>query len=160
MKFIQNTPEGQRLFDTTLKAAGPNADLDVVLRRASAYVETGVETPVLREISSPLVKIVPSGGNLSEYSPFFTTQSQLDLARKSGRPLSDVFGLPAISDSSRYGLFEITPMNSTSVFESVVAPTSELGGRMTTRGGGIQYVVPDRSQFSTPKFIEVMDDNM
>jgi hypothetical protein len=160
LNFIKNTPDGQKLFDVTLKAAGPDADLDVVLRRAAGYVETGVNVPVLREINSPLVKIVPSGGNLSGYSPFFISQNQLNLARGSGKPLSDVFGLPAISDGARYGVFEVTPLKPTSVFESVIAPTTELGGRLSTRGGRIQYVVPDRTQFSLPRFIEVIDDNL
>lgn len=40
---------------------------------------------------------------------------------------------------------------------SVVAPTIELGGRFQDQGGGIQYVVPDRSQFDLPRFIEVIN---
>ncbi|WP_143750714.1 RHS repeat-associated core domain-containing protein [Marinobacter sp. ANT_B65] len=159
LDYIQNTPEGRKLFDMTLQSAGPDADLDIVISRAVGYVETGVDMPILREINSPLVKIVPSGGELSIYSPYFTSQKQLDLARKSGRPLSDVFGLPAINDSARYGVFEIVPLNPTTVFESVIAPTSELGGKLTTKGGGVQYIVPDRSQYSLPKFVEVIDDN-
>lgn len=160
LRFIQETPEGQLLFDTTLQAAGEGADLNKVLSRAAGYVETGVDVPLLKKITTPLVKIIPTGGELTKYSPFFTTQAQLDLARQSGRSLSDVFGLPAISDSITYGVFEITPLKSTSVFESVIAPTSELNGKLTTQGGGVQYVVPDRKQFSSPIFIEVIGDNL
>ncbi|MGH8352192.1 MAG: hemagglutinin repeat-containing protein [Pseudomonas sp.] len=159
LRFIQETPEGQKLFDIALKSAGPDADINVVLRRAAGFVETGVDLPIMREINTPLVKIVPTGGNLSGFSPFFTTQKQLDLARQSGRSLADVFGLPAISDGARFGVFEITPKSTATVFESVVAPTSELGGKFATGGRGVQFIVPDRNQFDLPRYIEVIDDN-
>jgi len=74
--------------------------------------------------------------------------------------LSDVFGLPASSDAAKYSIYEIKPKGSATVFESKIAPTSELGGKFITNGGGTQTVVTDRSQFSEPKHIGELDDNI
>jgi hypothetical protein len=45
------------------------------------------------------------------------------------------------------------------VFQSEIAPTSELGGKITTHGGGIQILVSNRSEFSTPIKTDQLADN-
>ena len=160
LRFIKETPEGQQLFDLAMNFAGPDADVDVVLNRAAGFVETGAEVPKLKVVKEPIVKIVPAGKGVSPYSPFFATKSDLDAAKASGKPLADIFGLPVSSDAAEYDVYEMEPAGEqATVFESVVAPTSELGGKFTTDGGATQIVVPDRSKFKKPKKVGTMPNN-
>ena len=157
-RFLQETPEGKELFEHALKAAGKDADVNTVINRCIGYLNTGKELPTKVDIKTPLVKIVPKGNKVSGYSPFFTTPEGLEQARRSGQPLSDVFGLPASNDSAVYSVYKMEPNGTATVFESQIAPTSELDGKFNTEGGGQQMIVADRSQFSEPKLVDEIED--
>lgn len=154
-RFLSSTPEGRRLLDMM---ESQNSAEDAYLL-ALNFVQSGMNPPVMRNISSPLIKIVPTEGTLSARTGYWTTEAHLRSVIESGQPLADAFGLPLANHNVRYGVFEIRPRDSVVVFESVVAPTSELGGKVTTRGGAVQIIVPDRRQFHDPVLVEVITDN-
>jgi len=153
-----NTEDG-RIYIQSLKEADPRASDKIIVDRAVGQIRSGKEPPKLVNVEAPLFKIAPKGGGVSPYSPFFTTKQELEIARKSGRPLSDYFGLPASSDASVYDIYQITPKERAIGFSSKVAPTSELGGEFTTSGGGSQIVIPNRKQFTEATRVGSIIDN-
>ncbi|WP_414157164.1 hypothetical protein [Pseudomonas sp. BNK-15] len=54
--------------------------------------------------------------------PFFTTHEELQAAARSGKTLADSFGLPLGSESTRYTIFELAPLQPAEVFMSKAAP--------------------------------------
>lgn len=67
--------------------------------------------------------------------------------------MADAFGLPASSQSGYYSVYGITPVQPTSVFVGPIAPTTQYGGILKTNGGATQYLVPNRSLFTEPKYL-------
>ncbi|MCL1123406.1 hypothetical protein [Shewanella surugensis] len=157
-KYVTQSSDGQLMIET-LRKSDPSASDAILTSRAIDLVRSGNSLPEAMIIDSPLIKLVPSGGELSGYSPFFTTQNELNAAVKSGRSFTDYFGLPATNDSDRYGVFEIKPHTKATVFSSNVAPTTELGGVFKTNAGGLQIITPQRSEFTDPVFVEVVNNN-
>jgi len=157
-RFLTSTPDGQALL-RQMAEASPDTDSKKLFERALGYVQSGTQPPLRESSPGALVKIVPEGQGVSSYSPFFTTPEQLEGAVRSGRPLSDVFGLPAASDAARYDVYEIHPVGDAEVLRSTIAPTEELGGKLTTQGGAEQIIVPNRRQFSEPKKLRTIMDN-
>jgi filamentous hemagglutinin len=146
------TAEGREYLDQVI-AGDPSADLSKILVRAVDQLGSGSDTPKMLFTNSPLVKIVPKGQRVSDYSPFFTTEADLKAASKSGYSLADYFGLPIKSESTVYDIYKISPSAPAPVFVSKVAPTVELGGLMTRPGGAVQYVVPNRGPWSSPELV-------
>ena len=149
--------DGQNMLDA-LWAADPNAEASTVYARAMDQLSTGSELPIATVMDDALVKIVPEGSMVSPYSPFFTTPNELSIASNSDVTLADYFGLPLNSESPKYSIFEIKPLQSATVFYSPVAPTTELGGLINRAGGGAQYLVPNRSLWSDPVIVGVIDN--
>lgn len=147
-----NTADGEKLL-SKLQAAAPDADATTIYSRARDQVTSGSTIPEVRMIDSPLVKIVPEGQTVSPYSPFFTTHEELQAAARSGKTLADSFGLPLGSESTRYSIFEMSPLQPTEVFVSKVAPTTELGGAISRSGEAMQYLTPNRGEWGTPKLM-------
>lgn len=158
LDFIFNTKTGQAQLKSA-KLGDPSADNATILNRVLEQVQSGKSVPVKREITTSLVKIVPENRTSAGYGPFFTTPEQLEIARNSGRPLSDAFGLPGGSDSEVYRVFQIQPKGVATVFESTIAPTSELNGKLRTQGGLQQILVPDRNQFEDAIELQLIRDN-
>lgn len=158
LDFIFNTETGQAQLKAA-KLGDPSADSATILNRVLEQVQSGKNVPVQREITTPLVKIVPENRTSAGYGPFFTTPEQLENARNSGRPLSDVFGLPGGSDSEVYRVFQIQPKDTATVFESTIAPTIELDGKLRTQGGLQQFLVPNRNQFQDADELYLIRDN-
>lgn len=102
-------------------------------------------------VNQPLVKIVAEGGGEPKFSPYFTTYEEFQKAASSQRSLADVFGLPVVSEGSKYTIYEITPLAPAKVFVSEIAPTTELGGMIERTGGAVQYVVPNRGLWAPAK---------
>jgi LysM repeat protein len=144
--------EGKNLT-SALWAADPAASARAIQLRAVDMLATGAELPTQQILSSPLVKIVPEGQSVSSYSPFFTTQSEVARITASGQTMADALGLPLSSEAPQYSLFEIKPLQPAGVFQSTVAPTTELGGLIGRTGGAQQYVVPNRALWSEPRLI-------
>ncbi|MCF6252712.1 MAG: hypothetical protein L3J75_15810 [Methylococcaceae bacterium] len=158
LDFILNTKTGKEQLKLA-KLGDPSADHATILNRVLEQVESGVSVPVKKDITTPLVKIVPENRTSAGSGPFFTTPEQLEIARSSGKPLSDVFGLPGGSDAERFRVFQINPKGRAAVFESTIAPTSELGGKLKTQGGLQQFLAPNRNQFEDAVEIGLINDN-
>ncbi len=109
----------------------------------------------METIDEPLVKIVPTDvpDKALSYSPFLAKKSAFEDAIAKGHTLSDYFGLPIKSEAQVYDIYEIRPHGPTTAFVNTVAPTSELHGLVTKRGGGEQCLLPNRSLFSQAELI-------
>lgn len=135
--------DGKRYLDAVRKGAKPGTSENVILTRAYEQLMTGTDVPKAVRIREPLVKIVPEG-QFKDYTPFWTTQKELDAAVASGKPLNEVFGLPMKSDAVTYKVYQATPPpGGAEVFVSKVAGTTELGGLEKRAGGARQYLRPD-----------------
>jgi hypothetical protein len=137
------TSDGNALIKN-LQKADPKASNAMIIERAKGQIVSGSNLPKRVETTSPLVKIVPEGEGVSNYSPFFTTKGELDRVNSSGKSIADEFGLPLKSESVNYSIFEIQPKGKADVFHSNVAPTTELGGKIARNGGALQVIVPNR----------------
>jgi hypothetical protein len=160
IEFLSNTNEGKKILRQVSESAPAGTDSEVIFNRAMGYVQSGTDLPEVGTIDSPLVKIVPKGQGVSDYSPYFTTMDELKKAQVSNKPLSDIFGLPATSDSAKYDVFQIKPIGKANVLKSKIAPTEELGGKFVTQGGANQIIVPDRKQFQAPELLFSINDNV
>jgi hypothetical protein len=149
--FLES-PAGIKYLDE-LTIADPSANPRTIYDRALEQLASGTHVPNLETTTSPLVKIVPQGQTVSQYSPFFTTSEELAAARTSGRSLADYFGLPIKSEAAVYDVYQITPLREASVFISKVGPTSELNGLVQHAGGAVQYVLPNRAGWTQPVHI-------
>jgi hypothetical protein len=139
--------------------ADPELPIPDILERALSHVASGSTVPVTTSITTPLVKIVPvTLERVSDYSPFFTTMEELQAAARSNKTLADALGLPVTSENARYHIFEISPLQPTEVFKGTVAPTVEFGGRVNRTGGALQYLVPNRQEWSAAKLIGEIDN--
>ncbi len=156
--YLRDNPSGREMLKSIYNA-DPDGKPEVLFERAVGYIQTGQELPVRVVVDKPLYKIVPEGEGVSDYSPFFTDQDGLESAKFSGKPLSDVFGLPAKSDSENYDIFKIETKGEVVAYGSTIAPTSELGGKFITDGGGRQIIVTNRGEFSSPLRIGSVKDN-
>lgn len=144
-----STPAGEHLL-SELSAADQGASKTTIWTRALDYfLTTGKELPTSQIVNTSLVKIAPRGAAESGFSPFFTSKAELESAAKSGRNLADYFGLPIKSEAVTYDILEITPKSPTTVYLNTVAPTTELEGAVNRSGGALQYLVPNRSNWST-----------
>ncbi|WP_456965985.1 hypothetical protein [Luteimonas sp. A649] len=121
---------------------------DLLEARAIGQLRSGRELPRMEAIDEPLVKIVPRGDSVSPHSPFFARQSAFEDAIARGHNLSEHFALPVRSEAQVYDIHQIRPNGPTEVFVNTVAPSSELGGRVTKPGGAEQYLVPNRGLYS------------
>ncbi len=148
-----------KLFFNVLKQANPTASSRTVVDRAVGQMRSWSAEPQLMSVEEPLVKIVPEGASVSPYSPFFTTQGEMEAARSSGRALSDYFGLAVASDAVKHDVHLVDPKGYAIGLMSEVAITSELNGAFTNQGGGTQIVVPNRKQFTDPRKIGSVLDN-
>src|SRR5690606_2560918 len=136
-----------RTFREALIRADPNASIAEIDERAITQLTSGRELPRMETIDEPLVKIVPRGESVSPHSPFFARQSAFEDAIARGHNLSEHFALPVRSEAQVYDIHQIRPNGPTEVFVNTVAPSSELGGRVTKPGGAEQVLVPDRSRY-------------
>lgn len=138
-KDFLDSEEG-RIYREALIRADPGASIANIDQRAIDQITSGRNLPRIEVIDEPLVKIVPRGESVSPYTPFFARQSAFDDAVARGLNLSEYFGLPVRSEAQVYDVYQIRPNGPTEVFVNTVAPTFELGGRVTRPGGGEQYL--------------------
>lgn len=150
--------DGQLYLDK-LRAAAPDASAETLFERAVSQIASGSNLPEVTVMKSPLVKIVPYGETgISDYSPFFTTMDELKAAALRKTSLAEELGLPLVSEAPRYSIFEITPLKPTEVFVSQVAPTVEFGGSIQRAGGALQYLTPNRGEWSAAKLVGSIDN--
>ncbi|WP_223513038.1 DUF6861 domain-containing protein [Pseudomonas sp. GL-R-26] len=146
------TPEG-RMYLNEVATADPAKSDYILYARAAGQLASGKTLPTAKVVNTPLVKIVVHGGDKPDHSPYFTTYEELNKAANSGKTLADSLGLPLGSEAPKYDLYEIAPFSPSKVYVSEVAPTRELGGAIVRSGGALQYVIPNRTNWSEAKLI-------
>lgn len=154
-----DTPEGS-VYWQRLAEADRDASAFEIDARAIEQITSGRDLPRMALLDEPLVKLTRADREVSMHSPYFAREAEVNDALASGRSLHDYFGLPANSEATRYRMDEIRPLAPTEVFISRVAPTSELGGRITRTGGGEQYLVPNRDLFTAPIHLRDIDNTL
>ncbi|TDV58965.1 DUF6861 domain-containing protein [Pseudomonas sp. LP_7_YM] len=125
-------------------AADPTKSAGLIYERVRGQLASGKELPTSKIVSHPLIKIVAEGGGEPKFSPYFTTYEEFKKAASSQQSLADMFGLPVVSEGSKYTIYEITPFTPAKVYVSEIAKTVELGGTIERTGGATQYIVPNR----------------
>lgn len=154
-----NTEDGL-IYVAQLKLADPASSPSVILRRAFEQLRSGKNVPKKLFMRSALLKIVPQGRPVSNFTPFFTVQEELTNAKNSGITLGEYFGLPIQSISPVYDIYKMEPESFSPVYVSEIARTEELRGLLKNSGGGIQYVVPNRTKWPKPIYVGTITDDV
>ncbi|MEJ1162675.1 hypothetical protein V9K97_03180 [Variovorax sp. CCNWLW186] len=155
--FLRTT-EGRK-YRQHLIEGSPEASPQKINSLAIEHLTSGREIPRLTSINEPLVKIVAAGGRGPHpKSVYWGKESDLDAAIKSGKNISDHFGLPIASESAKYDVYKIVPKGPTEVLVSTVAPTSELDGQIKKTGGATQYITPNRQLFEPHTYVKSVDN--
>ncbi|MBI3713185.1 MAG: hemagglutinin repeat-containing protein, partial [Burkholderiales bacterium] len=120
-------------------------------------IESGktVPIPVQANADTKLYKLVSPEGRYttpSSSTVYWVDQEQLNLIRANPERTNEILGLPAGSQAKTFNVFEIQPQPNTTptVYQSQVATTTEANGA-TSVGNATQTIVPNRSQWTTPK---------
>lgn len=144
-----STPEGKRMVEE-YKQAGLSEDK--AIERSQILMESGSTYPKAVTIGEgdKLYKVVPEGSIPGKNSAFFGTESEIkSLQGKSYDQIADTLGIPLESQQTlRFDVVEVTAKKTTTVFESIIAPTTQNG--YTQPGGGVQTLITNRSAFTDP----------
>jgi hypothetical protein len=163
-KLLIEKEMGQRALLRIKKAnpIKPGENAKLYERRMRNYVKdqlktfADVPTELVLRPGDKLYKLVPEGANVSGFSPFFATESQMKAWRASNKSPADFFGLPLASHADSYTEFVMKAEETTVVLVGKIAPTSQVipgpsgAIEVLTTGGGGQAVVSNRSAFSSP----------
>ncbi|WP_148279892.1 hypothetical protein [Pseudomonas syringae] len=82
------------LYLNKLRAATPDKSINEIINRAMGQIKSGSTIPKTVLMDSPLVKIVPVGKEVCDYSSFFTTMDELRKASGSKASLADLLAFP------------------------------------------------------------------
>jgi type VI secretion system secreted protein VgrG len=146
-----NTSEGQQYLDN-LQAGSPTLPPDKVYQYAKGQVMSGSELPTQLADAPSLYKIVPQGETPSVTSPYYMTKDQLNQAIGSGNHLGSEAGLPLKTHVDSYDVFRVDPSESAaSIYQSPIAPTSELNGAYTTNSSLTQSLLTNKTGWSAPQ---------
>jgi hypothetical protein len=97
--------------------------------------------------------LVPEGGTIGPNSPFFSNLNPSEMADAlnglTRDQIASQFGLPLENQlSPRFELWGIQSTRPTTIFDSIIAPTTQNGWAQT--GGRVQSLVIDRNAFTAP----------
>lgn len=144
-----HSPEGRRLVDQ-YKSQGMTHD--DALKKAREIMASGATPPVAVPLipGDKLYKVAPEGSVPGKSSAFFATKEEIvALKGMSYDEIADRLGIPLESQqTTRFDVLELTVTQPTTVFESVIAKTTQAGYGQP--GGGIQTIITDRSLFTDP----------
>jgi hypothetical protein len=123
---------------------------------AIRYTETNLRSgntppkPVQLSQGDKLYKLVPENSLPGENSAFFATETEVNkLKGLSYDDISDQLGIPLESQqTNKFDVVEVTALESVTVYQSKIAPTTQCGYRQP--GGGTQTLILNRSVFSPP----------
>jgi len=125
----------------------------VKFARASNLMESGSTFPKAVSLAEgeKLYKVVPENSMPGKHSAFFGSEKEITaLQGQSYDQIADKLGIPLESQqTARFDIVEVTAQESTTVFESIIAPTTQNG--YAQPGGGIQTLITDRNIFSEPR---------
>lgn len=143
------TPEGRALINSY---TSQGIDLPTSARLAQELIESGSTLPKAIDLmpGDVLYKIVPDGKMPGEYSAFFATKDEISkLKNMSYDQIADRIGIPLESQQTlRFDIVEVVAKKPATVFEAVIAPTTQNGYRQP--GGGIQTLITNRGNFTAP----------
>ena len=143
------SPEGRALVDAYEKQG---MSQEQAVARASNLMESGSSYPKAIDVAQgeKLYKVVPEGSQPGKYSAFFGTEKEIkSLQGMSYDQISDKLGIPLESQqTTRFDVVEVIAKEKTTVFESVIAPTTQNG--YAQPGGGVQTLITNRSIFTDP----------
>lgn len=149
-----HSPEGRKLVDQ-YKAEGMTDG--EALDKALELQSSGATLPKAMNLlqGDTLYKIVPERSMPNQYSPFFARESEIRLLTDmSFDQIADRFGLPLESQQAlRFDVVKITANQPVTVFESIVAHTTQNG--YAQPGGAIQILTTNRNAFSNPILTEI-----
>jgi hypothetical protein len=144
-----NSAEGRRMV-TQYKSQGMT-DAEA-LRNTIEKMESGSTLPDAMSVNvgDKLYKVVPEGSMPGQYSAYFATEKELNALRgMSYDQISDRIGIPLESQQTlRFDVVEVTATRPTTVFDSVIARTTQNG--YAQPGGGVQTLITDRGAFTDP----------
>lgn len=150
---IQENPlrsaEGRKLVDQ-YKAQGMTDD--DALKKAREIMASGSTPPAAVDLApgDTLYKVTPEGTTPGKYSAYFATKDEIAALRgMSYDQITDRLGLPLESQQTiRFDVMEMTAKKPTTVFQSLIARTTQNG--YVQPGGGTQSIVTNRSAFTDP----------
>lgn len=148
-------PIGREMMADYVRAGVPEANAADYVRD---MLNSGSTLPVKVVVNEPLIKVVPQGAEVSNYTPFFITKSEWTNLQQVPGTLLNRLGLPRDSMAPRLDVYQIEPKaGNATVFQSKVAETEQplkagdpSGGVIKLNGGATQSLVIDRSQFTAP----------
>ncbi|MGB3608917.1 MAG: hypothetical protein WA987_00975, partial [Cellvibrio sp.] len=144
------SPEGRALVES-YEAQGMSREQAVA--RAANLMESGSTYPRAINVADgdKLYKIVPENNMPGKYSAFFASEKEINaLQGQSYDQIADKLGIPLESQqTARFDIVEVTAKKPVTVFESVIAPTTQNG--YAQPGGGVQTLITDRTAFTEPR---------
>jgi hypothetical protein len=162
---VMATSQAQALV-MEIKTASPGLSNLMATNIAKEIIESGVNLPQSGVAASGtvLIKVVPKGAAVSEFSPYWMTPAQASrIATLPPEQVGQLLGLPAAQSASmlRNGLdfYAISPSTGVQpkIFVSQIAPTTQ--GVLVTAPNAQQVIVPNRNQWTravqiTPPFFK------
>ncbi|NGY05774.1 hypothetical protein [Solimonas terrae] len=156
---IEATSYGQSLVG---QIAAGNRDLspDAVLSRAQQFLNSGSGIPSVStaEAGQSFFKLIGTDSRYTspnESTGYFMDAKTYDVIRSlPPEQIADALGLPNASPA--YNAFSITPRQGETplIFRSSIAPASSNGA--VRYGGFQQSIIPNRSQFTPPSYVETL----
>ena len=141
-------PDGVKMVNL-LRSSGLSYDEAII--EARRFISSGSTPPVATplEVTDKLVKVVPAGGQPSNTTGYWMTQSELIKLQQDPASMVSKLGLPPGMQVNQLDVYLITPKQGAVAFESTIAPTT-VDGVLNTTGGAKQTIVVDRNQFTPP----------
>jgi hypothetical protein len=125
---------------------------DRALKMSRELMASGSALPKAVDLAAgaSLFKIVPEGDMPGPHSAFFATKDEVTaLKRMSVDQIADRLGIPLeCQQSLRFDVVKVKAIKAVTVFESIIAPTTQNG--YIQPGGGIQTLITDRRAFTSP----------
>lgn len=155
-----DTEEG-RLFRQAMIHSSPETAPRILEKFALQTIMSGRDLPRMRFITEPLFKLGSPDEPPHAKTPYFAREADLMREVAAGYDLNQRFALPARSELPVYGGYQIRPIAGAAlVFESEVAPSSELGGQVRRSGGTMQYLVLNREHFTDAEMVNRIGNNL
>lgn len=151
VKDPRDYPAGKKMYQSLLDN-GLEAGIALTISRE--LLESGVSEPdvVSLPAGAELYKIVPeASGAPGENSPYFMTKEMLESLPEDPTEAGSYLGLPQVASS--YDVYSIQAKTDVVVYQSEIAPYSVNNGTFQRSGGGVQTLVLNRKQFTSPKLL-------
>lgn len=144
------SPDGQAYLANAKAGAKPGTDDAFIYKKAEEQVMAGGTLPTPADPQT-LYKAVPTGDGVTPTSPYYLTKDQLNQGITSGNDFGSAAGLPLKTHADSYDIFQVNPTSSAApIYQSPIAPTSELNGAYTTNSNLTQTLLTNKSGWTDP----------